>query len=143
MKSYLSVCNLLNSMLILVIIVSIFACNGNSDENPSAFTNTNNSNPNESPDTVANNSNPNENSDTVANNSNPNENKCGNGELDNGEICDSDTLLGENNTCADINSNFEGLLKCSDDCLSLDTSDCTDIADKCDSEWIIEQFKNC
>jgi len=47
--------------------------------------------------------------------------KCGNGNIDTGEICDGNNLNGR--TC--VHEGFEeGDLKCSEDCRSFDTSDC-------------------
>ncbi|MGI6393301.1 MAG: hypothetical protein ACOX2F_00990 [bacterium] len=47
---------------------------------------------------------------------------CGNGKIDSGEVCDGSQLNGR--TC--VEEGFEkGKLKCSDDCMSFDTSDCS------------------
>jgi hypothetical protein len=47
---------------------------------------------------------------------------CGNGEINDGEVCDGTNLTGY--TCADQTGFASGTLACSDDCLSFDTNAC-------------------
>ncbi len=47
---------------------------------------------------------------------------CGNGQIDENEVCDGEILGGRN--CASLGTGYTGLLKCSDDCLEYDESGC-------------------
>lgn len=59
---------------------------------------------------------------------------CGDGEINDSEVCDGENLGG--NDCITVGEYIGGVLACSADCLSFDTSQCTIEEDMCDTEHL-------
>lgn len=77
---------------------------------------------------------------------------CGNGQLDDGEVCDGELTGGRN--CASLGTGYTGMLKCLNDCSGYDESGCNepqfletcgngqlDEGEVCDGELVLNDMK--